>query len=409
MSGEQLAKIARWQSMSEASGGQKGKDFRKQKKHDSGSSPAHTRQSSTSSTPSRSSAARPRGYRMTDQHIFFFGSTLSNFNQGAVFSGSGTLAYLLQELDQAGITHPSEDAVSTKLIATHCFTCGEQWMMACKAWLFESPTIELAVTNLSDTGKSIETLRSLLMQPTLAPADQQESWFPLRQSYLLHILRASNPKTMKDLGRECPGWDERVWNRASIPIVVAGSVARAEADHLLGDIYETNKGGSRRFVEGSPYDRIWGVGIEYGDPKIENPVNWRGSNRLGKCHDEACRMFCERKGLIPQRVGIEPKAEERTNKELHRNKESHTRPRSDKPDTKAVEGLANNNSKQIGGLPDISEQQDAQATRALPVPKENEEDSKDRAEKMEKGRKEVIGKWQTFSGKRGGEKGKAFR
>ena len=118
--------------------------------------------------------------------------------------------------------------------------------MACKAWLFESPTIPLAATNVCELSDSIETTRLRLMQSTVAQPNHEENTF--RHSILLRILRASDPKTMKDLGRQCPGWDERIWNRASVPIVVAGSVARAEADHLLGKIYQSNKDGSKNFV-----------------------------------------------------------------------------------------------------------------------------------------------------------------
>ena len=36
------------------------------------------------------------------------------------------------------------------------------------------------------------------------------------------------------------------------------------------------------FVEGSPIDKIWGVGIAWDSPLIEDEGNWLGENLLGK-------------------------------------------------------------------------------------------------------------------------------
>lgn len=37
-----------------------------------------------------------------------------------------------------------------------------------------------------------------------------------------------------------------------------------------------------KFVEGSPVDCVWGVGIDENDPRIDDPRNWRGENLLGQ-------------------------------------------------------------------------------------------------------------------------------
>lgn len=34
-------------------------------------------------------------------------------------------------------------------------------------------------------------------------------------------------------------------------------------------------------VEASPYDKIWGIGMKYGDDGIENPNQWQGINLFG--------------------------------------------------------------------------------------------------------------------------------
>ena len=60
-------------------------------------------------------------------------------------------------------------------------------------------------------------------------------------SSLCRILRAHHPKDQKELGRHTPNFSEEAWSRANMAIVVAGSVARAEADEDLGMLYKGNK------------------------------------------------------------------------------------------------------------------------------------------------------------------------
>ena len=40
--------------------------------------------------------------------------------------------------------------------------------------------------------------------------------------------------------------------------------------------------GDRIIVEASPYDRIWGVGLDVEDPRILDENQWQGQNLLGK-------------------------------------------------------------------------------------------------------------------------------
>jgi ribA/ribD-fused uncharacterized protein len=162
-------------------------------------------------------------------------------------------------------------------------------MMACKAWLFETKDYDLAAREWETLPPGdFEAIRHRLMLAS-PPDDIPEK--AMWHSSLCRILRAHNPRDQKELGRHTPNFNDEIWTKASIPIVIAGSIARAEADEELRRIYEGNKDATRRFVEGSPYDRIWGVGISWDDKRIDDPKNWRGENRLGKCHDEACRVF----------------------------------------------------------------------------------------------------------------------
>ena len=111
---------------------------------------------------------------------------------------------------------------------------------------------------------------------------------PERMGPLGRILRATEPREHKALGSAkgpIVGFDEERWARARISCVVAGTIARMQANPK--DCAVLLDTGERRLVEGSPYDRIWGVGLKWDDPKIADRSAWRGLNLLGDALEEA--------------------------------------------------------------------------------------------------------------------------
>ena len=162
--------------------------------------------------------------------------------------------------------------------------------MATKGWLFER---DVDLCEITTTDEEFKSLATQMLAPQPPPKDQPARR-QLYMSTLCAVLRTTSPKEQKALGRKCRNFVPAVWDDASVPIVVAGSVARAEADYMLKRIYL--KAGKRIFVEGSPVDTIWGVGIHWTHPSIEQPANWRGTNRLGVCHGLARDMILENFG-----------------------------------------------------------------------------------------------------------------
>lgn len=93
------------------------------------------------------------------------------------------------------------------------------------------------------------------------------------------IILAKTPAQAKSLGRQVLGFDENEWKKYRFEIVVRGNMAKFSQNKDLGDyLLQTGK---RILVEASPIDEIWGIGLDRHNPKVENPLLWRGLNLLG--------------------------------------------------------------------------------------------------------------------------------
>ena len=229
--------------------------------------------------------------RFTAAHCFFHSGPLSNwYSRGAPFSGQVAIDTALPLLRKAGVRHPPVEAVSTQLISRHWFNCREQFMMACKAWLMEKEIGSEDTGSVPDGLEGFLRTRELMYVASPNRLRMGERGKALWDSSLCQILRTSSPKEQKDLGKRVANWDEELWNSACMAVVTAACYARAAFNPILREAYLDNQYGKRSFVEGAPRDAIWGVGIGWQNPVINNPKHWKGENRLGRCHDEACKM-----------------------------------------------------------------------------------------------------------------------
>ena len=94
------------------------------------------------------------------------------------------------------------------------------------------------------------------------------------------IMKTSNPKKQKELGRQVQGFNHLEWTIVSQDIVFTANYHKFMQNEMLGD--ELIETGDRILVEASPYDKIWGIGMSEDDPGIEDPENWKGTNFLGE-------------------------------------------------------------------------------------------------------------------------------
>jgi ribA/ribD-fused uncharacterized protein len=95
------------------------------------------------------------------------------------------------------------------------------------------------------------------------------------------IMKTNNPKTIKTLGRQIRNFNEQVWIQNREHIVYTGCFLKFSQNLELKDFLLST--GDRMLVEASPFDKIWGIGLNEKDAKSIKSSQWPGLNLLGKC------------------------------------------------------------------------------------------------------------------------------
>ena len=97
-----------------------------------------------------------------------------------------------------------------------------------------------------------------------------------------NILKSDSPMECKKFGRAVIGYDDKKWSEVRYDYMLQVNRARFEQDKGLQAKLLDKKFDGLVFVEASPYDRVWGVGLEQDDPRIDDEKNWLGTNLLGQ-------------------------------------------------------------------------------------------------------------------------------
>ena len=97
---------------------------------------------------------------------------------------------------------------------------------------------------------------------------------------LAKILASNDPKDIKAMGRKIRNFNEKKWDKYKLNIVIKGNRLKfGQNPDLMKILLKT---GNKMIVEASPYDKIWGIGLNASDA-IKTPVEqWPGQNLLGK-------------------------------------------------------------------------------------------------------------------------------
>jgi len=94
------------------------------------------------------------------------------------------------------------------------------------------------------------------------------------------IMDAPHPREQQALGRTVKNFDPVKWDGLKESIVYTGNYFKfSQNPGLKAKLlkYET-----QTFVEASPYDKVWGIGMDEKNEDIENEELWQGQNLLGK-------------------------------------------------------------------------------------------------------------------------------
>lgn len=93
------------------------------------------------------------------------------------------------------------------------------------------------------------------------------------------ILKTSDPRKAKAIGRKITPWNEALWVESRMPIMVEILSEKFSNSSLKAKLLAT---GDKKIVEASPYDKIWGIGMGENDPGVDDSDNWDGLNLLGE-------------------------------------------------------------------------------------------------------------------------------
>jgi ribA/ribD-fused uncharacterized protein len=96
------------------------------------------------------------------------------------------------------------------------------------------------------------------------------------------ILNAETPREAKALGRKVKNFDADKWMEVCFDKMYEACYAKFSQNDELKAFILSEEFEGKGFIEGSPFDAIWGVKMDWRNPDIDNEDNWRGQNLLGK-------------------------------------------------------------------------------------------------------------------------------
>lgn len=109
--------------------------------------------------------------------------------------------------------------------------------------------------------------------------EQKALYFNDRES-AIKIMNTSDPREQKALGRKVKNFDADKWMEVCYDIVLKGNIAKFSQNEELLEVLRST--GNKEIAEASPYDKIWGIGLDEYNPLILDKKNWNGMNLLGK-------------------------------------------------------------------------------------------------------------------------------
>lgn len=108
------------------------------------------------------------------------------------------------------------------------------------------------------------------------------------------ILETLHPRDVKALGRLVKNYDDKLWSKVRFDIVTQGNILKfSQNQDLMDDLIKYQ---DLIFVEASPVDIIWGIGLHYEDDRVLDEKQWKGQNLLGKAINKVIKILIKDKG-----------------------------------------------------------------------------------------------------------------
>lgn len=100
-----------------------------------------------------------------------------------------------------------------------------------------------------------------------------------------------NQKIVQELGKKIINFDLKIWEQHREECMFKACYAKFSNNQEEKENFMKLKG--FKFVEASPFDTIWGIGLASVDDEILDENNWKGLNLLGKCLDKVMEKLLE--------------------------------------------------------------------------------------------------------------------
>lgn len=113
------------------------------------------------------------------------------------------------------------------------------------------------------------------------------------------IMKTQDPRKQKALGKEVKNFTMKVWNEHCLAIVFRGNHAKFSQNRRLYTMLMNTI--PSILVEASPYDTIWGIGLDEEKAKVTPEDQWPGTNWLGYTLTNL-RDFFENEEIIQQEL-----------------------------------------------------------------------------------------------------------
>lgn len=94
-----------------------------------------------------------------------------------------------------------------------------------------------------------------------------------------NIMKASKPNHQKRIGRQVRGFCDNIWNDNKVGIVLKGLRNKFTQNQELKEMLLNTK--DAILVESSPFDKIWGAGLDKKEVLRTDFRYWKGENLLG--------------------------------------------------------------------------------------------------------------------------------